>query len=136
MYLRGEHSRAERHEQEEASDISHHGGAPLGGDPYMVWRMYSGKKTRLLTVPAAGNPPGQPLLILAEDLRVAQAGAEAAEQDAVQPRLGLRQAVVDPEPLLPTNDQAVLSQVRQVPGDGRLGDAKRLEEMAHAYLVP
>ena len=94
------------------------------------------KKVGLFPSPAAGDPSGQPLLVLAEDLWVAQAGAEAAEQDAVQPGLGLRQAVVDPESLLAPDDQPVLAEVRQVPGDGRLGDAQGLEEMADAHLVP
>ena len=54
----------------------------------------------------------------------------------MQPRLGLRQPVVDPEPLLAAGDEPMLAQIGKVPGDGRLGDAQGLEEMADAHLVP
>src|SRR5271157_965243 len=90
----------------------------------------------LLPAIAAGDSLVQPLLVLVEHLGVAQAGAEATEQDAVQSGLGLRQAVVDPESLLASHDQPMLAEVRQVPGDGRLRDAQSLEEMAHADLLP
>jgi hypothetical protein len=92
------------------------------------------QKESLFPSTAASDPLIQPLLVLAEDIGVAQASAKAAEQDTVQTRLGLGQAVVDPETLLAPHDDPVLAEVRQVTGDGRLRDAQSLKQMADAYL--
>src|SRR5262249_16268284 len=96
----------------------------------------SPRTSPLAFAPAAGGHPGEALVVLAEDFGVAQAGAEAAEQDAVQAGLRPGQAVVDPQALLPADDQAVLPEVGQVPGDGRLGQRQRLVQVADADLVP
>ena len=80
---------------------------------------YSGAKR---SAPAHGPPqqprsPIEPLEVLGEDLRVAQATAQAAQQDAVQGRPGLGQPVVDPQPLLAARRPARACGGR--PGGGR-----------------
>ena len=94
------------------------------------------KKTGLFSAIATGDCSAQSFLVLAEHFRVTQAGAEATEQDAVQSGFGLCQAVMDPESLLAAHNHSMLAEVRQVPGDSRLRNAKGLVEMAHAHLLP
>ena len=83
---------------------------------------------------AAGSHAVEPVVVLAEDFRVAQARAEAAHQDALQARFRPGEAVVDPQPLFPPDDQPVLAQSGEVPGNGRLGQFERAVEVADADL--
>src|SRR5271157_4068440 len=92
------------------------------------------RKLASSVISTARDPPGHPLLILPEDLGGSQAGAEAAQQDAVQARPGLGEAVVDPEPLLAPHDQAVLAKVGQMSGDSRLGQFEGFMKMTDAHL--
>ena len=85
-------------------------------------------------LPAEGHEPGETLAVLEEDLVVAQAGPDAADQGPVQVRPGLGEPVMDPQPFLATDDQPVLPEVRQVSRDGRLGQSQRLVEVADAHL--
>jgi hypothetical protein len=85
---------------------------------------------------AARDRTFQSLAVLEEEIGVSQAAIEAAEEDTLQSRLRLGQAVVDPETLFAAGNQPILAEVSQVPRHRGLGQLQGLVEVADTDFIP
>ena len=70
-----------------------------------------------------------------EDLGITEPCPQAADQSTVHWRGWLSKPVLEPPALLAAEDQAVFSERRQVPRDGRLGQFQGLMQVVDAHLI-
>ena len=73
--------------------------------------------------------------VFSQELMASQARRDAFEQTAMKLRPGLRQPVINPEPLLAADHQPVPPQVSQMPRDRGLRQLERFVQMADANLA-